>query len=86
MDATPVIDLANAAQMALTRMLDTGRVIGRDAQGLKVIAVAVDDWVLDWFTKPARGRPLGRSAPSQKPAPDHGFLNRPHVYHQRRCP
>jgi hypothetical protein len=72
MEPAPVIDLGHAAQVALTRMLDTGRVIGRDGQGRKVIAVAVDDWVLDWFTKPARGRPLGRSAPSEKPAPDHG--------------
>ena len=72
MDATPVIDLANAAQLALTGMLETGRVIGRDGQGRKVIALAVDDWVPDWFTEPARGRPFGRSAPSEKRAPDHG--------------
>ena len=72
MDTTPVIDLTSAAQVALTRMLDTGRVIGHDETGRKVIAVAVDDWVVDWFTKPARGRLLGRSAPTEKPAPDHG--------------
>ena len=52
MDATPVIDLTNAAQVALTRMLDTGRVIGRDETGRRVIAVAVDDWVVDWFGSP----------------------------------
>ncbi|HZA65682.1 MAG TPA: hypothetical protein VE592_01965 [Geminicoccaceae bacterium] len=52
MDATPVIDLTNAAQVALTCMLDTGRVIGRDETGRRVIAVAVDDWVVDWFGSP----------------------------------
>jgi hypothetical protein len=52
MDATPVIDLTNAAQVALTRMLDTGCVIGHDEAGRSVIAVAVDDWVLDWFGSP----------------------------------
>jgi hypothetical protein len=52
MDAAPVIDLTNAAQVALTRMLDTGRVIGRDETGRKVIAVAVEDWIVDRFTSP----------------------------------
>ena len=68
MDATPVIDLANAAQMALTRMLDTGRVIGRDGRGRKVIAVAVDDWVLDWFTSPDTLLPDGQGCPKERSA------------------
>ena len=49
MGTRPVIDLTSAAQVALTRMLDTGRVIGHDETGRRVIAVTVDDWVLDWF-------------------------------------
>ena len=53
MDATPVIDLTDAAHVALTSMLATGCVIGRDETGRKVIAVAVDDWIFDWFTTPA---------------------------------
>jgi hypothetical protein len=63
MDATPVIDLANAAQVALTRMLDTGRVIGHDESGRKVIAVTVDDWILDWFTNPDTKRRATRPSP-----------------------
>jgi hypothetical protein len=52
MDTTYVIDLTSVAQVALTRMLDTGRVIGHDETGRRVIAVAVDDRVLDWFGSP----------------------------------
>jgi hypothetical protein len=40
-------------------MLDPGRVIGRDETGRRVIAVAVDGWVLDWFTAPPEKRRPG---------------------------
>ena len=66
MDAAPVIDLGNAAQVALTRMLDTGRVIGRDETGRRVIAVALDDWVVDWFTSPGTLLPDGQACPKEK--------------------
>lgn len=39
MDGQPIIDLGHAAELALTRMLETGRVIGRDGQSRKVIAM-----------------------------------------------
>jgi hypothetical protein len=55
--AVPVIDLSDAAAAALSRMLENGRVIGRDDVGRRVLAVAVDDWVIDWFGK---ARPLTR--------------------------
>ena len=61
MHTTPVIDLSSAAQVALTRTLDSGRVVGHDKTGRKVIAVAVDDWVLDWFTGPGGPGWNGRS-------------------------
>jgi hypothetical protein len=59
MDSTPVIDLTDAAHVALTSMLANGRVIGRDETGRKVIAIAVDDWVLDWFTGPDQAPTIG---------------------------
>jgi hypothetical protein len=63
MDATPVIDLTHAAHVALTRMLNTGRVIGRDETGRKMIAVVVDDWILDWFTNSADTRQATKASP-----------------------
>jgi hypothetical protein len=45
--AVPVIDLSDAAAAALSRMLDNGRVVGRDGVGRRVLEVAVDDWVID---------------------------------------
>jgi hypothetical protein len=68
MDTTHVIDLTSAAQVALTRMLDTGRVIGHDETGRRVIAVAVDDWVLDWFTSPDTLLPDGQGCPKERSA------------------
>jgi hypothetical protein len=51
-EAVPVIDLSHAAEAALGRMLD-GRVVGRDGDGRRLLVVAVDDWVIDWFgTRP----------------------------------
>ena len=49
MKALPVIDLSDAAAAALSRMLENGRVVGRDGVGRRVLEVAVDDWVIDWF-------------------------------------
>ena len=66
MDTTPVVDLTSAAQVALTRMLDTGRVIGHDETGRRVIAVAVDDWVVDWFTSPSGERRETRKSPGRR--------------------
>jgi hypothetical protein len=43
----PVIDLSHAAEAALGRMLENGRVVGRDGDGRRVLEVAVDDWVID---------------------------------------
>jgi hypothetical protein len=35
-------------------MLENGRVVGRDGVGRRVLEVAVDDWVIDWFgTRPS---------------------------------
>jgi hypothetical protein len=51
--AVPVIDLCDAAAMALSRMLENGRLIGRDGVGRRVLEVVVGDWVIDWFgTRP----------------------------------
>jgi hypothetical protein len=50
-EAVPVVDLSHAAAAALTRMLENGRVVGRDGDGRRVVEVAVDDWVIDWFSK-----------------------------------
>jgi hypothetical protein len=50
-EAVPVIDLSHAAEAALTRMLENGGVVGRDGDGRRVLEVAVDDWVIDWFSK-----------------------------------
>jgi hypothetical protein len=49
-EAVPVIDLSHAAEAALGRMLD-GRVVGRDGDDRRLLVVAVDDWVIDWFSK-----------------------------------
>lgn len=54
MRSAPVIDLSTSAELALTRMLKAGRVVGRDSDGRRLIEVAVDDWILDWFGKPRR--------------------------------
>jgi hypothetical protein len=47
--AVPVIDLSDAAAAALSRMLENGRVVGRDGIGRRVLEMPVDDWVIDWF-------------------------------------
>jgi hypothetical protein len=47
--ALPVIDLSDAAAAALRRILENGRVLGRDGVGRRILEVAVDDWVIDWF-------------------------------------
>ena len=53
MKALPVIDLSDAAAAALRRILENGRVLGRDGVGRRILEVAVDDWVIDWFgTRP----------------------------------
>jgi hypothetical protein len=71
MEPAPVIDLGHAAQVALARMLDTARVIGHDEKGRRVIAVSVEDWVLDWFTAPP-GKKRPRRDPATPRAADHG--------------
>jgi hypothetical protein len=71
MEPAPVINLSDAAQVALARMLETAHVIGQDEKGRRVIAVSVEDWVLDWFTAPpAKKRP--RRDPATPRAADHG--------------
>jgi hypothetical protein len=50
-EAVPIIDLSHAAEATLSRMLENGRVVGRDGNGRRVLEVAVDDWVIDWFGK-----------------------------------
>jgi hypothetical protein len=55
--AVPVIDLSDAASAALSQMLENGRVVGHDGVGRRVLEVAVDDWVIDWFgTRPASNK------------------------------
>lgn len=62
MKAVPVIDLSDAAAVALSRMLENGRVVGRDDAGRRVLEVAVDDWVIDWFGM----RPLANKGTRQR--------------------
>lgn len=57
----PVLDLGRAAELALMRMLEAGRVVRRDADGRRVVEVPVDDWVVDWFSPPRRRRPRSKS-------------------------
>jgi hypothetical protein len=71
MEPAPVIDLGDAAQMALARMLDSARVIGHDEKGRRVIAVSVEDWVLDWFAA-SRAKKGPRRDPATPRAADHG--------------
>ena len=70
MDSQPVIDLGRAAELALSRMLQAGRVIGRDSVGRRVVEVPVDDWIVDWFSPPRRRSNRIAQAPA-KPKPDH---------------
>lgn len=62
MKAVPVIDLSDTAAVALSRMLENGRVVGRDGVGRRVLEVAVDDWVIDWFGM----RPLSNKGTRQR--------------------
>jgi hypothetical protein len=71
MEPATVVDLGSAAQVALARMLDTARMIGQDEKGRRVIAVSVEDWVLDWFTA-APGKKRSRRDPATPRAADHG--------------
>jgi hypothetical protein len=54
LQSAPLIDLSSSAELALTQMLKAGRVVGRDSEGRRLVEVAVDDWILDWFGKPRR--------------------------------
>jgi hypothetical protein len=54
-DSAPVIDLSSAAEIALIRMLQTGRVVGRDNDGHRRFEVIVEDWIVDWFGQPRPG-------------------------------
>ena len=71
MDATPVIDLGRAAELALNQMLEAGRVIGRDSDGRRIVEVPVDDWVVDWFSPPRRRRSNRGAQASAGATPDH---------------
>jgi hypothetical protein len=63
-EGAPVVDLGRAAELALMRMLEAGRVVGRDGDGRRVVEVAVDDWIVDWFSplRRRRARPRQRRA------------------------
>jgi hypothetical protein len=54
MASAPVIDVSSSAALALTQMLEAGRVVGRGSDGRTIVEVAVDDWILDWFGRPRR--------------------------------
>ena len=71
MDSQPVIDLGRAAELALARMLQAGRVVGRDSDGRRLVEVAVDDWVVDWFSPPRRRRSNRVAQAPAKPKLDH---------------
>jgi hypothetical protein len=71
MDNQPVIDLGRAAELALSQMLEAGRVIGRDGTGRRVVEVPVDDWIIDRFSPPRRRRSRRVAQASAKPKPDH---------------
>jgi hypothetical protein len=71
MDATPVIDLGRAAELALTQMLQAARTVGRDSDGRRVVEVVVDDWIVDWFSPPRRRHSKRVAQASAKPKPDH---------------
>jgi hypothetical protein len=70
-DTQPVIDLGRAAELALARMLEAGRIVGCDGDGRRVVQVAVDDWVIDWFGPPPRRRSNRLAQAPAKPRPDH---------------
>lgn len=63
MQSASVIDLSTSAELALTRMLEAGRVVGRDSDGRRLIVVAVDDWILDWFGKSRCHQPRPKQRP-----------------------
>jgi hypothetical protein len=48
-DDVPVIDLSRLAESALIRILEAGRIVGRDSDGRRLIQIPVDDWIVDWF-------------------------------------
>jgi len=52
-------------------MLRAGRVIGRDSDGRRIVEVAVDNWVIDWFGPPRRRRSNRVAQEPAKPKPDH---------------
>lgn len=58
---TAPIDLSLAAEAALIGMLENGRIVGRDSHGRRVIEVAVDDWIVDWFSQPRARSPRRRA-------------------------
>ena len=43
MDSQPVSNLGRPAEVALSQMLEAGRVIGRDSDGRRVAEVPVDE-------------------------------------------
>ena len=71
MEHAPVLDLGRAAELALTRMLQAGRVVRRDGDGRSVFEVSVDDWIRDWFTPPRRSRSNGVAQERAETTPDH---------------
>jgi hypothetical protein len=50
----PVIDLSSAAELAPTRLLASSREVGISRDGRRLVVVAVDDWIVDWFGAPRR--------------------------------
>jgi hypothetical protein len=54
MDTVPVIDFSSVAELALTRLLASCREVGISPDGRRLVVVAVDDWIVDWFGAPRR--------------------------------
>ena len=71
MEHESVVDLGRAAELALARMLQAGRVVGRDGNGRKVVEVVVDDWIVDWFSPPRRRHSKRVAQASAGATPDH---------------
>jgi hypothetical protein len=45
---------ASCSRPSRRGMLQAGRVVDRDSDGRRLVEVAVDDWIVDWFGKPRR--------------------------------
>jgi hypothetical protein len=53
-NSVPVIDLSSVAELAIKRLLASSREVGLSPDGRRLIVVAVDDWIVDWFCAPRR--------------------------------